>query len=85
MIRQLYDALEVCRKAPPGPAYREAAEAVARLEEQFPEKYAGLLEALLDACARRENLMLEHAFRVGFSTAVRLLVETLPGPESTQR
>ena len=76
MIRRLYDALEVCRQAPPGRTYREAAEAVARLEEQFPEEYAGLLEALLDACARRENLMLEHAFRVGFSTAVRLLVES---------
>lgn len=85
MIRRLYDALEVCREAPPGRAYREAAEAVARLEEQFPEEYAGLLEELLDACARRENLMLEHAFRVGFSTGVRLLVETLPEPESTQR
>ena len=85
MIRRLYDALEVCRQAPPGRPYREAAEAVARLEEQFPEEYAGLLEALLDACARREDLMLEHAFRVGFSTAVRLLVETLPEPESTQR
>lgn len=76
MIRRLYEALEVCRKAPPGRTYREAAEAVARLEEQFPEEYAGLLEALLDACARREDLMLEHAFRVGFSTAVRLLVES---------
>ena len=76
MIRRLYDALEVCRQAPPGRPYREAAEAVARLEEQFPEEYAVLLEALLDACARRENLMLEHAFRVGFSTAVRLLVES---------
>lgn len=76
MIRRLYDALEVCRKVPPGPAYREAAESVAQLEEQFPEEYAGLLEALLDACARREDLMLEHAFRVGFSTAVRLLVES---------
>ncbi len=76
MIRRLYEALEVCRQAPPGRTYREAAEAVARLEEQFPEEYAGLLEALLDACARRENLMLEHAFRVGFSTAVRLLVES---------
>ena len=76
MIRRLYDALEVCRQAPPGHPYREAAEAVARLEEQFPEEYAGLLEALLDACARREDLMLEHAFRVGFSTAVRLLVES---------
>ena len=30
----------------------------------------------VDACARREDLMLEHAFRVGFSTAVRLLVES---------
>lgn len=76
MIRRLYEALEVCRQAPPGRTYREAAEAVARLEEQFPEEYAGLLEALLDACARREDLMLEHAFRVGFSTAVRLLVES---------
>ena len=76
MIRRLYDALEVCREAPPGHPYREAADAIARLEEQFPEEYAGLLEALLDACARRENLMLEHAFRVGFSTAVRLLVES---------
>ena len=85
MIRRLYDALEVCRQAPPERAYRKAAEAVAKLEEQFPEEYAGLLEELLDACARREDLMLEHAFRVGFSTAVRLLVETLPGPESTQR
>lgn len=85
MIRRLYDALEVCRQALPGRTYREAAEAVARLEEQFPEEYAGLLEELLDACARREGLMLEHAFRVGFSTAVHLLVETLPGPESTQR
>lgn len=76
MIRRLYDALEVCRQAPPGRPYREAVEAVAKLEEQFPEEYAGLLEALLDACARREDLMLEHAFRVGFSTAVRLLVES---------
>ena len=76
MIRRLYEALEVCRQAPPGRTYREAAEAVARLEEQFPEEYAGLLEALLDACARREDLMREHAFRVGFSTAVRLLVES---------
>ena len=76
MIRRLYEALEVCRQAPPGRTYREAAEAVARLEEQFPEEYAGLLEALLDACARREDLMLEHAFRVGFSTAVRLMVES---------
>ena len=76
MIRRLYDALEVCRQAPPGRPYREAAEAVARLEEQFPEEYAVLLEELLDACARREDLMLEHAFRVGFSTAVRLLVES---------
>ena len=79
MIRRLYDALEVCRQAPPGRPYREAAEAVARLEEQFPEEYAGLLEALLDACARRENLMLEHTFRVGFSTAVQLLVESFRG------
>ena len=85
MIRRLYDALEVCRQAPPGPAYQEAAEAVARLEEQFPEEYAGLLESLADAYARREDLMLEHAFRVGFSTAVRLLVETLLEPESAQR
>ena len=77
MIRRLYDALEVCRKAPPGHPYREAADAIARLEEQFLEEYAGLLEALLDACARREDLMLEHAFRVGFSTAVQLLVESL--------
>ena len=76
MIRRRYDALEVCRQAPPGRPYREAAEAVARLEEQFPEEYAGCLEELLDACARREDLMLEHAFRVGFSTAVRLLVES---------
>ena len=77
MIRRLYDALEVCRQAPPGRPYQEAAEAVAKLEEQFSEEYAGLLEALLDACARREDLMLEHAFRVGFSTAVQLLVESL--------
>ena len=77
MIRRLYNALEVCREAPPGRTYREAAEAVARLEEQFPEEYAVLLEELLDACARREDLMLEHAFRVGFSTGVRLLVESL--------
>lgn len=76
MIRRLYEALEVCRQAPPGRTYREAAEAVARLEEQFPAEYAGLLEELLDACARRENLMLEHTFRVGFSTGVRLLVES---------
>lgn len=76
MIRQLYEALEVCRQAPPGHAYRDAAEAVTRLEEQFPEEYAGLLEELLDACARREDLMLEHAFRVGFSTAVQILVES---------
>ena len=76
MIRRLYDALEVCRQAPPGRAYREAAEAVAKLEEQFPAEYAGLLEELLDACARRENLMLAHTFRVGFSTGVRLLVES---------
>ena len=76
MIRRLYEALEVCRQAPPGRAYREAAEAVAKLEEQFPEEYAGLLEELLDACARREDLMLEHAFRAGFSTGVRLLVES---------
>ena len=79
MIRRLYDALEVCRPAPPGRTYREAAEAVARLEEQFPEEYAVLLEELLDACARREDLMLEHAFRVGFSTAVQLLVESFDG------
>ena len=77
MIRRLYDAMEVCRQAPPGRAYQEAAEAVARLEEQFPEECAGLLESLADACARREDLMLEHAFRVGFSTAVQLLVESL--------
>ena len=51
MIRRLYDALEVCRQAPPGRPYREAAEAVAKLEEQFPEEYAGLLEELLGACA----------------------------------
>lgn len=76
MIRRLYEALEVCRQAPPGNAYRDAAETVARLEEQFPEEYARRLEELLDACARREDLMLEHAFRVGFSTAVRLLVES---------
>ena len=76
MIRRLYDALEVCREAPPGRAYREAAEAAARLEEQFPEEYAGLLENLADAYARREDLMLERAFRVGFSTGVRLLVES---------
>ena len=55
------------------------------MEEQFPEEYAGLLESLADAYARREDLMLEHAFRVGFSTAVRLLVETLLEPESAQR
>ena len=79
MIRRLYEALEVCRQTPRGSRYREAAEAVARLEEQFPAEYAGLLEALLDACARREDLMLEHAFRVGFSTAVRLLVESFDG------
>ena len=79
MIRRLYEALEVCRQAPPGSRYREAAEAVAKLEEQFPEEYAELLEELLDACARRENLMLEHAFRVGFSTGVRLLVESFAG------
>ena len=76
MIRRLYEALEVCRQAPPGHAYRDAAETIARLEEQFPEEYAGRLEELLDACARRENLMEEHAFRVGFSTAVKLLVES---------
>ena len=76
MIRRLYEDLEVCRQAPPGHAYRDAAEAVARLEEQFPEEYAGRLEELLDACTRRENLMQEHAFRAGFSTAVQLLVES---------
>ena len=76
MIRRLYEALEVCRQAPPGHAYRDAAEAVAKLEKQFPEEYAGRLEELLDACARKEDLMLEHAFRVGFSTAVQLLVES---------
>lgn len=76
MIRRLYEALEVCRQAPPGHAYRDAAEAVTKLEEQFPEEYAGLLEELLDACSRRENLMEEHAFRVGFSTAVQILVES---------
>ena len=76
MIRRLYEALEVCRQAPPGHAYRDAAETVARLEEQFPEEYAGRLEELLAACARREDLILEHAFRVGFSTAVQLLVES---------
>ena len=76
MIRRLYEALEVCRQAPPGHAYRDAAETVARLEEQFPEEYAGRLEELLDACARREDLILEHAFRVGISTAVQLLVES---------
>lgn len=76
MIRRLYEALEVCRQAPPGHAYRDAAETVARLEEQFPEEYAGRLEELLDACARREDLILEHAFRLGFSTAVQLLVES---------
>lgn len=85
MIRRLYEALEVCRQAPPGPRYREAAETVAQLEEQFPEEYAGLLEELLDACTRREEVMLEHAFRVGFSTGVRLLADTLPEPEPTQR
>ena len=76
MIRRLYEALEACRQAPPGHAYRDAAEAVTKLEEQFPEEYAGLLEELLDACAQRENLMQEHAFRVGFSTAVQILVES---------
>ena len=76
MIRRLYEALEVCRQAPPGRTYREAAESVAQLEEQFPEEYAGLLENLADAYARREDLMLEHAFRVGFSTAVQLLLES---------
>lgn len=76
MIRRLYEALEVCRQAPPGSTYRDASETVAKLEEQFPEEYAGRLEELLDACARREDLMLEHAFRVGFSTAVQLLVES---------
>lgn len=76
MIRRLYEALEVCRQAPPGHAYRDAAEAVTKLEAQFPEEYAGLLEELLDACSRRENLMEEHAFRVGFSTAVQILVES---------
>ena len=76
MIRRLYEDLEVCRQATPGHAYRDAAESVARLEEQFPEEYAGRLEELLDACARKEDLMLEHAFRVGFSTAVQLLVES---------
>ena len=35
MIRRLYEALEVCRQAPPGHAYRDAAEAVAKLEEQL--------------------------------------------------
>ena len=75
MIRRLYEALEVCRQVPPGHAYRDAAEAVAKLEEQFPEEYARRLEELLDACARREDLMLEHAFRVGSSTAVQILVE----------
>ena len=76
MIRRLYEAPEVCRQAPPGHTYRDAAEAVTKLEEQFPEEYAGLLEELLDACSRRENLMEEHAFRVGFSTAVQILVES---------
>ena len=76
MIRRLYEVLEVCRQAPPGHAYRDASETVARLEEQFPEEYAGRLEELLDACARREDLMLEHTFQVGFSTAVRLLLES---------
>ena len=76
MIRRLYEALEVCRQTPRGSRYREAAEAVTQLEEQFPKEYAGLLEALLDACARRADVMLEHAFRVGFSTGVRLLVES---------
>ena len=76
MIRRLYEALEVCRQAPPGHAYRDEAEAITKLEEQFPEEYAGRLEELLDACARREDLMLEHTFRVGFSTAVQLLVES---------
>lgn len=76
MIQRLYEALEVCRQAPPGHAYRNAAEAVTKLEEQFPEEYAGLLEELLDACDRREDLMQEHAFRVGFSTAVQILVES---------
>lgn len=75
MIRRLYEALEVCRQAPPWHAYRDAAEAVTKLEAQFPEEYAGLLEELLDACAQREDLMQEHAFRVGFSTAVQILVE----------
>ena len=76
MIRRLCEALEVCRQAPPGRTYQDTAETVAKLEEQFPEEYAGLLEELLDACARRENLMQEHALRSGFSTAVRLLVES---------
>ena len=76
MIHRLYEALEVCRQAPPGHAYRDAAEAGAMLEEQFPEEYAGRLEELLDACARREDRMMEHAFRAGFSTAVQLLVES---------
>lgn len=76
MIRRLYEALEVCRQAPPGLRYREAAEAVTQLEAQFPKEYARLLEELLDACARREDVMLEHAFQVGFSTGVRLLAES---------
>lgn len=76
MIRRLYEALEVCRQAPLGHAYRDAAEVVTKLEEQFPEEYAGRLEELLDVCARRDDLMLKHAFRVGFSTAVQLLAES---------
>lgn len=76
MIRRLYEALDVCRQAPPGRTYQDTAETIAKLEEQFPEEYAGLLEELLDACTRRENLMQEHAFRAGFSTAVQLLVES---------
>ena len=75
-MRQIYIVEGLSYRPSVAFASREAAEAVARLEEQFPEEYAGLLEELLDACARREDLMLEHAFRVGFSTAVRLLVES---------